>query len=680
MSGVPVFPSGATGADARAAGDRRRENAQRGRSANGRYTLNRTVPFPTEFAMLTAWCLALGFSAPWVVGAPVCWALLGCRILRPGDWLWVPFIGLAATIGPLQTLVVFVDLPLVQTAPWFWSATALLWGLMLASRSGRASLGTVPRRIILFALLAYLGQGVGVAARGVERYHGNLHSDQYHYILLAQFLMDEPFSLDWNQLGERPWLVMGLVFKGDRIGQSVLHGLLAATAGRDAIDLFFPTVLLGPSLMVPAVFLLGPQCGLSRRWTTWAALAAAAAPGVEFLVTCCFLSHALCLSPLVAFLAGVIRLARGGRVWRALPGTAAALVVGVAVYTEFAPLFAGVAAVALTAGLVYKYVTLKRAAAVSAALVLAGALNPAAVASAGAVFAHRAQHSEMRTHCRTSVWLALYWLHYEKATLTGGRVDHTVAHLFFYGATAAAAMGALVLAIRGVRADRRLAPALGSVALVGPPVALWVVRPGSEYVIAKLVLTLAPLAMVFLACGFRALARTRVPGPAAARTAAVLVFAVLVMQSGLEQRSRMRGGNDVGPAALWNDPRFREVCDALVAQPRADVVIAIGADGTEDLPSPVSGAICYFARHHRIRLAAPLRVWQFPLDRFPAPQLAQTGDLAPGTLLITRDNPRKFTSAAFVPVVTNSAYQLVRLTEPGTVRTDARLASAYRVP
>jgi hypothetical protein len=590
----------------------------------------------------------------------------------------VPLVGLSAIICPLQALVVFADLPLAQNHGVVRASAGLGWGLMLASRRGRASLGTVPQRIILFALLAYLGQGVGVAAVGVARYRGNLHSDQYPYLVSAQFLMEEPFSLEWDTVGARPWLVVAMSTKNDRIGQSIVQGFLAVTAGRDSPDLFFPTLLLGPALMVPAVFLLGPQCGLPRRWTTWAALAAGAVPGVEYLVSMCFLSHTLCVPTLVAFLAGVIRLARGTG-WRALPGTAAALVVGFAVYTEFVPIFAGSAGVALTAGLVYRQISLKRAAGVSAALVLACALNPAALVSARTVLERGTNHSGMRTNCRTSVWVAALWLHFEKAWLTGGRVDHTVAHLFFYSITGAAAVGGLVLATRAVRSGHHLAPALACVALLVPPIALRVVQAECEYMIGKLVLTLAPVAVVFLACGLHALSCVSGSGRGLARIVGGLVFAVFVVQSGLEQRARLRGGNDVGPAIVWNDPHLQELCKVLASHPKTDVIIAIERDGDARYPATASGAVCFYGRHHRIRLAAPLRVWAFTLEEVPAPQLARIAELSPGTLLVTRTDPHQFTSAAFEPVVQNASYQLVRLLEPGTVRPESP-AYAHRVP
>jgi hypothetical protein len=620
--------------------------------------------------MMTAWCLALAFFAPWVAGTPVYWLLRGGRVLRQAEWLWVPFVGLAAIICPLQTLVVFADLPLVRTSPWLWSATGVGWGILLVCRCGRASLRQIPWRVVCFALAVYLGQGVAVVTNGVERYRGNLHTDQYHYIVLAQFLMEEPFSTGWENLGERPWLVLPLLLKNDRIGQSVVNGFFAVTAGRDALELFFPTLLLGPALMVPAMFLLGPHCGLSRRWTTWAALTAGAAPGVAHLVTVCYFSHAMCLPALVAFLAAVIRLSRGGG-WSALPCAGATLVLGFSVYTEFAPLFAGTAAVALSAGLLRRHISVARVAGVGTALVLACALNPAAVVSAKNVWERSARGSAtMRTHCRTSAWVATIWLHGEKAILTGGRVDMTVAHVFFYGITGAAACGGLVLTVRAVRSGRRLLPALACPALLVPPVALRLMRPEAEYVIGKLVVTLTPVAVLFLARGLNALSRSKPPLRCAATVVGALVFALLAVQSGLDQRSLQRGGNDVGPARVWNDPQLQEMCSVLRAHEPTTVVIALENDGGGGFPATATSALCYHGRHHRMRLAAPQRAWFWDLATVPTPQLTHLTDLPPGTLLVTRPGPHPFSSASDTVVVTSGSYQLVRLSEPGTVRWD----------
>jgi hypothetical protein len=618
--------------------------------------------------MSTAWCLSVAFFVPWVVGVPVAWFARGCRRLRPGDWLWVPFFGLAAVVCPLQTVAVFADLPLARTAPWFWAATGAAWVVLLARPSGRASLGAVPWRVVALALAAYLGQGAGVVVRGVERYRGDLMSDQYSYVVLAQFLMDLPFSTDRHALVDHPWLALPLHLKPDRLGQSVAHGVIAVTAGRDALDTFFPTLLLGPALLVPAVLLLGTQCALPRRWAAWAAAAAALAPGVAVVVSLCYLSHALCIAVLVAFLAGVIRCARGGG-WRPVPGTLATFVLGFSVYTEFAPLFVGVGGVALTAGVLRRHVSLARAAGVGAALLLSLGLNPAAAAAAWAVWERGTSlGGDMTTGHRTAVWVGAVWLHFEKAAALAlmQRPGLTFSNAVLYVSGAAAALGGAAFVGRAVCSRKRLLPTLACAALLVPPAALWLIRPQAAYVVGKLVLTLTPVLVVFVAVGARAVGRH----PACRRwrgaPAVVLAGFLLVLggQSALEQRTWMRrtgGGGGERQAAVWNDPDLRHVCESLRASEPADVAIVLtNADGGP-VAAVASGALCYSARHHRVRLLAPSGVWVIEPAGPAALPREVLADLRAGTLVVVRRGSLALPGTGHQIVLENGTYQVVRI-------------------
>jgi hypothetical protein len=577
----------------------------------------------------------------------------------------VPFVGLAVIVGPLQTLVVFADLPLSQTVPWFWAVTFAGIAVALAHRSGRASLRSVPRRVVLLSIVAFLGQGVGVIAKGIQHYRGCLESDQFNYVVVAQFLMDEPYSTEWENLGDRPWMVVPLLLKHDRLGQSVLHGFFAVTAGREAVDLFFPTQLLGLALLIPAISLLGVQCGLSRRWTTWAALTSAFAPGMEYLVSWCLLSHGLCIPILMAFLAGMIRLSRGGG-WRPLVGVLATFSLGFVIYTEFVLLFLGTAGAALTAGIIRKHIHTSRIAGIVAALVLVVGLNPSAARNAASVANRAAAGAQvMKTGCRTSVWVAAVWLHYEKAGLTGGRVGYTIAHLFVYATLGFAVIGGLVLGGRALLSGRRLLPSLACASLLIPPLVLKIMRPEYEYLISKLILTLAPILVLFLACGAHAATRL---WPARVRVITAVTgffLLMLVVQSGLEQRSRLHDGNDMGSARQWNDPDLQQLCEALRNRERADVVIALPGDGTETLPAVESGTVCYRARHHRIRLAEPARIWAIWLVSVPAQHLNEFSAVPAGSLIVRRHDESAGFNASCEVVAHYGKYDLVQLIRPG---------------
>ena len=613
--------------------------------------------------MSTAWCLTIAFLIPWVVGVPVTWFARGCRSLRSRDWLWVPFLGLAAIICPLQTLSVFADLPLSQTVTWFWTTTGVAWVAVLVSSSGRCSLRTVPWLLFVLTLAVYLGQGAGVLVRGVEGYRGNLKSDQYHYVVLAQFLMDEPFSIEWPDIGDRPWLVMPLILKADRLGQSVVHGFIAITAGRDALDTFFPALLLGPALMVPAVCLLGSQCGLSRRWAVWAALAAAFAPGVEILVSYCYLSHALGDPALIAFMAGVIRLARGGD-WRSLPGTMGSLVLGFSVYTEFAPLFAGTAGAALVLGVLRRHLRPARAVGLAAVLVLSLGLNPAAVSGAQTVWKRgTTAGAQMNTGHRTALWVSAVWVHFDKAGSMARRTVTTSAHAFVYGSEIAACLGGLALVGRAVRSRRRLFPSLACVSLLVPPALLWLGRPEAGYAVGKLILTLTPVLVLFIACGADALER-RWPARGCrwfVRALGAGLLGLLIAQSGLEQRSWLRGGQDVGSARAWNELDLQQLRRVLSERAPADVVIFLLGDGGDEAPAVESGALCYFGRHHHIRLVPPLRVWMVDLPDPKGYPHTTLDALRPGTLVVMRRIGPALPVKKQEVLFGNKSYWLVRI-------------------
>jgi hypothetical protein len=622
--------------------------------------------------MLTAWCLTVAFITPWAVGAPVAWLVRGRRNSRPTDWLWAPFLGLAALVAVLHPLAVFADLPLERTAPVFVAAVGAAWGAMLSSTTGRTSLRRFPVRVAALALAAYLGSGLGVLTEGVEHYRGNMQSDQYQYVALAEFLMDEPFSTGWADLGQRPWLVQPVMLKGDRLGQSVIHGFLAVIAGRPALDLYFPTQLLGPALLVPAVLLLAAQLGIRNRLATCAAVGAALAPGTAILQSLCFLSHALCVPVLVAFLAAVARLARGGSL-RPLPCACAAFALGCAVYTEFAPLFLGAAAVTLAAGWRTRAIGPQRIAATAAGLGLAVALSPAAVAGAVSVWERSlGDGGRMTLGSPVPVWAACLWVNSDSAYRFVMANYAIKVRLFVFACISLTAVGAGALLLGALRRNRGVLPAaLGATSLLVPPLVLWVLRPGSVYVISKLLWTLTPFLVLFAACAMRAhgAAVRRLGG--SARWANVFVGVVLAPSFGLwayhsvfEQQLYLDPLDlHARSARAWNEPELAELCSELRTHPPTDVVLALGTDAGP--PSTELTAMCYHGRQHRIWIASPRRVWWTALDDVPAPQLSNLAAVPPSALVVL---PRGAAPASAGAVVfRNERYEIVTSNnlEPG---------------
>jgi hypothetical protein len=611
--------------------------------------------------MLTVWCLAVAFFSPWVVGAPLTWLAHRCRTLRPTEWLWAPFVGLVAIICVLQNLVVFADLPIRQTTGWFWASVGLSWAGMFATQSGRKSFQWLPLRVIALSLTVYLLQGIGVVAQGVEWYRGNMLSDQFQYVAMAQFVMTEPFSTDWSNVGEHAWLVVPLSLKGERFGQSVVHAFFAVTAARDAIDLYFPTQLLAAGLLVPAGVLLARQCGLPRWLVQWTAVTMGLAPATAVLAARCYLSHALCVPALVVFLAAVIRLSRGGG-WRALPAVMIAFQLGFAVYTEFAPLFFGTATVALATGWLCRYISVGRVLGVGGGLILAVFANPAALANL-VVIAQRSSAAgpAMTLEYPTTVWMTTLWLHTGKALAVVFRPHLSGAQVFVFACFGMAACGAVWALGRAIRDGKHGIPIAACYSLLVPPVAVWLLRPESSYVLGKLVWTLTPIAVLSVAFALHGLTRT---ARFAARGVAGFLVLMLAIQSYFEQRAVMQDRVGNKPALIWRDPDLREICDELRRRPQSDVVIALDEERRPNVPATANAAICFGGRHHHIQIAAPQRIWHTDIERVPVPQLTNITAIPTGTLVVVLRGSSLLARTPADVLVSNGTYQLIRVSEP----------------
>jgi hypothetical protein len=553
--------------------------------------------------------------------------------------LWVPFVGLLGIISPLQTLAVVADLPIRVTAPWFWVVLAVGWLALLGSPSGRRSVRAIPLRVLVLALGVFVVQGAGVISNGVAAYRGDLQSDQYHYVVLAQFLMDEPYSTGWTELGNRPWLAMPLALKEDRIGQSVLHAFLAATARSDALNMFFPVSLLGPTLICPAALLLGARLGLRRELRAAAAVAAGLSPAMAFILGTGFLSQVLCVPLLVAFLAAVIPLAHGRR-GTPLLGAAVTFALAVSVYTEFVVLFLGVGAVALFAGRFRGSITTRRLAGVGCVLVLALLLNPVAVSGAATVIRRTVAHGpQMAVNASVPVYAVCMWMHHLSAVPVGqGSVQEAPWSTAFVLACYAGAMaGVVLLLIQAVRHRTRTVGSLAVCSLLVPPVLVLVLRPESTYILCKLLWTLTPfltLAVAYFlkkaAAALPGLRARVVPAGVVVLCAGVFGHQCFLEQVTLARKHPLRGST----GRTWNDADLQKMCNQLKSQPPTDIVIAL--DDHADESWVESGALFYHGRHHRIWLAAPERIWLTPLQDIPAPQLSDLTAVPAGTLVVRR--------------------------------------------
>src|SRR5262245_13715077 len=241
---------------------------------------------------LTLWCVVVVLGSILLVGLPLSWLLNGRRPLGKTEVLLVPFLGIAGIILPLQNLV-YCDVPIARSAPFFWGTVLLAWLWFLKSGHAGPSLRQVLGWPLAACLVVFGIQGLALLDRGAESYLGRAWTDSYNYTVMAQFMADVPFSTPLEAVGNQPYLFTGVAFKSERLGQSILQGFFAVSSGQDAKTLFGPTILLSPTLIALVIFLFGRRLGLPRWQALAAGMAAGLLPGLTGLHLECFLSHAL---------------------------------------------------------------------------------------------------------------------------------------------------------------------------------------------------------------------------------------------------------------------------------------------------------------------------------------------------------------------------------------------------
>lgn len=283
--------------------------------------------------LFTLWCIALSFVSLALVGIPVRWLIGGKK--APFDeqaWIQVPFLGIAAIIIVLQNLIYF-DLPLQRTVPYFWVGVTLLWSFLLIRGSAVHILRSVPRSVIVGVLLVYGIQSIGLFRLGARDYVGRAWTDQYNYISIAQFLIEKPYSMTISGIDNQPYLAEAIMKKDDRIGQSVLHGFVSFSALSDAKPLFEPVIILSPALIALAIYALCRRLGMSRKLALLAGVGSGLMPAVTMVHLESFQSQALFMPFLLALPLLLHDLIQAPD-WRRLAVAAFVFTAATSIYTE----------------------------------------------------------------------------------------------------------------------------------------------------------------------------------------------------------------------------------------------------------------------------------------------------------------------------------------------------------
>jgi hypothetical protein len=167
------------------------------------------------------------------------------------------------------------------------------------------------RALASVILLTITLHGVVPIRQGLEWYYGNGHFDQINYVLLAEFLKDEPYSTSEQDIGLRPWLVRPVGFqdttgqvgvasgpgvgmiglKNERIGQSIVTAEISLWLGTDAKEGYAATVIFYLTLLAICVYVLLRETGIDSFMAASGGLLAAFLPVVTRLSLDGFLSQ-----------------------------------------------------------------------------------------------------------------------------------------------------------------------------------------------------------------------------------------------------------------------------------------------------------------------------------------------------------------------------------------------------
>jgi hypothetical protein len=167
------------------------------------------------------------------------------------------------------------------------------------------------RTLAVVILLTIAFHGIVPIRQGLDRYYGKGHFDQINYVLLAEFLKEEPYGTSEQEIGLHPWLVGPVGFrnttgevgtssgpgletiglKDERIGQSVMMAEIGVWSGTDAKGAYAGTVIFFLTVLAICVYVFLRLIGTERWMAASGALLAACLPAVTRLSLDGFLSQ-----------------------------------------------------------------------------------------------------------------------------------------------------------------------------------------------------------------------------------------------------------------------------------------------------------------------------------------------------------------------------------------------------
>jgi hypothetical protein len=106
--------------------------------------------------------------------------------------------------------LVYLGVP-VRISTWILFAAALVQGWWcrrdFVARIRSICSDADIRATVVVILLTISFHGIVPVEQGLGWFYGKGHFDQINYVLLAEFLKEEPYGTGEQQIGLRPWLI-----------------------------------------------------------------------------------------------------------------------------------------------------------------------------------------------------------------------------------------------------------------------------------------------------------------------------------------------------------------------------------------------------------------------------------------------------------------------------------------
>jgi hypothetical protein len=462
------------------------------------------------------------------------------------------------------------------------------------------------RTLAVVILLTITFHGIVPIRQGLEWYYGKGHFDQINYVLLAEFLKEEPYSTSEQDIGLRPWLVgpvgvhefpgelgtssgsgpetIGL--KDERIGQSVITAEISVWSGTDGKGGYAATVIFFLTVLAICLYVFLRLIGADRFIAASGALLAVFLPVVTRLSLDGFLSQVGIFFVFPFFACLLQDQALSARSFTLFFSLTLAYLI--AVYSEIAPI--GLCTLFLGILFVRQDNLRAKRLMLMSAILLITLVNPYYLRNLIEFLGYQynlvANAGSLWDNAAPDVLTLRGW-----SDLIFGAITSPSFALFFDGCVLF--LGLLFLA--GVILPSRCQRLIFGVILL--PAILVIVylttrTPPSYYPIAKITLTMLPFVTALLFVPLSRVATNRKDSPLAVLMK-LLCASIVVGAAAGSVRSYSEVLKNEGLLRVFREPRFLNVCRELEAMKSKRVLVF------ETHPL-LAAWLCYHARHNDV--------------------------------------------------------------------------------